>query len=194
MDASFSSKELEIVRHALELLVEAGDAGLTMRQLAARADMRLSNVQYYFKSREDILKAMVSVYFQQCIDDVTSLTRAEQNISQRERLHYILREGLKHGQQISDLCRTFRELWAISSRNPEVHECLVAYYRSFGSKLIGFAVGDTVSRSTHDRLVTLIVPYIEGYSITASALPCDVKETTDLITDIAMAIIGNEEK
>ncbi|MEM8976769.1 MAG: TetR/AcrR family transcriptional regulator, partial [Pseudomonadota bacterium] len=100
MDARFSSKELDIVRHALELLVEAGDAGLTMRQLAARADMRLSNVQYYFKSREDVLKAMVSVYFQQCIDDVTSLTRAEQNISQRERLHYILREGLKHGQQI----------------------------------------------------------------------------------------------
>lgn len=163
-----------------------------MRRLAERSGMRLSNVQYYFPSRNDVLRAMVALYFKECIDAITTLAADQTHKSMRARLRYVIREGLKHGETVSPLCRTFRELWAISSRNPEIHACLVTYYRLFGSKLVGFAIGDAQSGSMHDRLVTLIVPYLEGYSITGCALPCDVEETTELITDMAMSIVSKK--
>lgn len=62
----FSQKELMILDRALDMLKETGDSGLTMRKLAERAGMRLSNVQYYFKSRDHVLKAMATRYFEDC--------------------------------------------------------------------------------------------------------------------------------
>ena len=190
MTSEWSPKQLGILRSALELLVEAGDAGLTMRKLSERNKMHLSNVQYYFKSRDDVLKAMVAVYFQDCIDDVTPLTEAQALATPEDRLRYIIGAGLSHGETISDLCKTFREVWAISSRNAEIHSCLMGYYRDFGEKLVGFAVGDDIDTTTRDQLKSVLVPYIEGYSITAPSLPLDTHAATELLTQICLSLIA----
>ena len=44
-----NAKAEKILDVALALLKTDGDYGVTMRQVAAHADMTLSNVQYYFK-------------------------------------------------------------------------------------------------------------------------------------------------
>ncbi|MEM6891440.1 MAG: TetR/AcrR family transcriptional regulator, partial [Pseudomonadota bacterium] len=73
--SQLADKELTILDCALDLLKETGDAGLTMRKLADRSGMRLSNVQYYFKSREDVLKAMATRYFAECTAQIRQLTK-----------------------------------------------------------------------------------------------------------------------
>ena len=57
-------KKTLILDCAIKLLISSGDTGLTLRKLAESADMRLSNVQYYFKSRDDGIVAMVQRYFE----------------------------------------------------------------------------------------------------------------------------------
>ena len=48
-----------ILNCSMTLLKESGEQGLTMRKIAVAADMRLSNVQYYFKTKELLLGALL---------------------------------------------------------------------------------------------------------------------------------------
>ena len=48
-----------ILNCAMSILKKSGDQGLSMRKVAEAADMRLSNVQYYFKTKEQIVQAII---------------------------------------------------------------------------------------------------------------------------------------
>jgi len=48
-----------IVLAARELLMTEGYAQFSMRNVAARAGLHLANVQYYYKTREDLVKALL---------------------------------------------------------------------------------------------------------------------------------------
>jgi|GEM_PF-6397002 Transcriptional regulator len=48
----------KVLEEAETILAEEGVAGLTFRALARRCDMRLSNLQYYFATQEDLLTAV----------------------------------------------------------------------------------------------------------------------------------------
>jgi AcrR family transcriptional regulator len=48
-----------IVLAARELLMTEGYAQFSMRNVAARAGLHLANVQYYFKTRDDLVQALV---------------------------------------------------------------------------------------------------------------------------------------
>jgi AcrR family transcriptional regulator len=48
-----------IVLAARELLMNEGYAQFSMRNVAARAAVHLANVQYYFKTREDLVRALL---------------------------------------------------------------------------------------------------------------------------------------
>ena len=58
-----SSKIEHILNCAMSILKESGDQGLTMRKIAEAADMRLSNVQYYFKTKELLLGALLEGFY-----------------------------------------------------------------------------------------------------------------------------------
>src|SRR6201992_2048215 len=49
-----------IVLAARELLMTEGYAQFSMRNVAARAGLHLANVQYYYKTREDLVEALVA--------------------------------------------------------------------------------------------------------------------------------------
>ncbi|MGS4884231.1 TetR/AcrR family transcriptional regulator [Roseibium sp. MB-4] len=184
----FSPKERLILDAALELLIEMGDAGLTMRKLAERTEMRLSNVQYYFKTRDDVLIAMVAGYFEECTENLKKLAQQSNASTTRDRIRFLVQAVLVHGLEISDMCRAFREIWAISSRSGLIDECLMEYYRRFSKVVVDFAFEGKTDAASADRLTTLLIPYFEGYSITARALPVDMDDAADLLTDLAMSI------
>ncbi len=185
-----TQKERQILDCALQLLIETGDAGLTMRKLADRAGMRLSNVQYYFASRDDVLDAMVRRYFDDCATQLRTLTNASTAQSQRDRVRFLIRSGLIHGVEISDMCRAFREIWAISSRNHVIDTLLTAYYRGFADIVADYAVNQDAGDACRAKIATLLVPYFEGYSITARSLALDIDATELLLTDLVLGIIN----
>jgi AcrR family transcriptional regulator len=49
----------KIVLAAREILMDEGYAHFSMRNVASRAGMHLNNVQYYFKTREDLVRALL---------------------------------------------------------------------------------------------------------------------------------------
>ena len=179
-----SSKESQILDCALKLLIETGDAGLTLRKLADCAGMRLSNVQYYFKSRDDVLVAMVSRYFEECTANLIRLTDASEAETQRDRIRFLVRSGLAHGIEVSDTCRAFREIWAISSRSDVIDRCLMDYYERFAEVLADYAYAGEQDGVCREKLKALLVPYFEGYSVTARSLSMDAEATELMLTDM----------
>ncbi|MEN1726939.1 MAG: TetR/AcrR family transcriptional regulator [Pseudomonadota bacterium] len=185
-------KEAHILACALQLMKEQGDAGLTMRQLAERAGMRLSNLQYYFKTKDDVLLAMAKSYFRQCVNELDELAEMDALAPGRERTARVVEAVLAHGLEISDLCRIFRELWAISTRNTMIHQELMHYYAELSSAVALAILGSEASDRKKARVGSLVLPFVEGYSITASALPLSYQEVTELMTDLLEGLIEGQ--
>lgn len=172
--------------------MESGDAGLTMRKIAECAGMRLSNLQYYFKSRDDVLTAMVTSYFGTCETELREIADSSRSLNRRERAHRLICEVLRHGTQLSDMCRVFRELWAISTRNKVVHTEMMNYYETLCSVVARSVLGDEGSARQEARVASLLLPYVEGYSITAPSLPLPMDQVADLLTDLTEHLIEDE--
>ncbi|TCO40519.1 TetR family transcriptional regulator [Kribbella antiqua] len=65
---------LEIAR---DLLVEEGFDQFVLRRVAAKADMKLGNLQYYFATRDDLLEAVIRAEFDRDLDALRRATTVE---------------------------------------------------------------------------------------------------------------------
>ena len=171
-----------IVDCALALLRDEGSQGLTMRKVAARAGMSLSNVQYYFKSRDALVTGMVSFYCEECLRQIENHVVATEPLPARERVSERLSYGLAYGEQLTELCKIFREFWAIAGRDQEVESHLNSYYVRYADLISGLLSALSSDQEAVARSVGLLVPYFEGYSITASATPIDRDVVAEMLT------------
>lgn len=172
----------KILDISIELLRQEGDFGVSMRKVATLADMSLSNVQYYFKTKDELLKAMADRYFQQCLDEL-----AEQpELSDVSELKHFISTQLSHVYQVSDMCRIFREYWAISTRNKEIDAYLLAYYRTMTLSLNKVFKPLGRDDNSVERAVSVFIPFVEGYSITARALPVELDCITESVSSVVL--------
>ena len=78
-----------IVAAARKKLVENGVDGFSLRELATSLDLKLSNVQYYFKTREVLL---LHVFEREAAADVAVIEAKRSSGSEREAFRAIVRE------------------------------------------------------------------------------------------------------
>lgn len=183
-----SAKIEKILDVAIEILRTEGDFGVTMRKVASTADMSLSNVQYYFKTKDDLLKAMADRYFQQCLDDL----KAQPVIKNSNDLKPLIAMLLSHVYETSDMCRIFREYWAISTRN----ESIESYLRSYYSSMVEITKGKLHPLAESDeklsQAVSILIPFVEGYSVTAKSLPSELETVVELLEEITLASLSSD--
>lgn len=187
-----NAKTEKVIDVGLTLLKTQGDFGLSMRKVATDAEMSLSNVQYYFKTKDDLLKAMADRYFEQCLEELKSVEALQDHARVQDELSVLLGMFLSHGVNISDMCRIFREYWAIATRNEAIERYVLDYYQEMAniltSKLLPVAKDDKSAKEA----VSILIPYIEGYTVSAAAMPEDVQRITELLTTISMRILKAE--
>lgn len=171
-----------IIQSTISLLQEEGAGNLSMRKVAERSVMTLSNLQYYYKDKDELLLATAAYYFKRCEEEVMktweSLKMFEAFPEQkfiREILSAIL---VEEGQ--NDFAM-FREIWALSLRNKALAESVHQYYRKYCVWLVELI--SSFSKCP-EKVVALLVPYVEGYSIMGSAIPLDKKGTIDLLSGL----------
>ncbi len=183
-----NAKIERILDISIELLRQEGDFGVSMRKVATLTEMSLSNVQYYFKTKDELLKVMADRYFQQCLDEL-----AEQpKLSDASELKHFIFAQLSHVYQVSDMCRIFREYWAISTRNAAIDVYLIAYYRTMASSLNKIFKPLAKDDASIERAVSVFIPFVEGYSITARALPVELDSVTESLSSIVLKQLTGE--
>ncbi|KZX75119.1 transcriptional regulator [Oleiphilus sp. HI0009] len=192
LKVKLNAKTEKIIDLALEMLKNQGSFGVTMRQVASHADMSLSNVQYYFKNRDELLKAMADRYFEQCLDELRSINTLKDRNSLEEKLSPLISAFLSQGVHLSDMCRIFREYWAISSRNDAIKKYILEYYKEMASILMAKLLPVAHSEKSAAETVSLIIPYIEGYSITGMAMPEGIERMTELMVVFCVGVIDGE--
>ncbi|MEM1111902.1 MAG: TetR/AcrR family transcriptional regulator [Pseudomonadota bacterium] len=187
-----TAKTEKILDAAQQLLNAEGDYGLTMRQVALKTGMSLSNVQYYFKTRDDLLKALADRYFAGCLEELRALEIARSQDPSPRDLETLILIFLKHGWELSEMCRIFREYWAISTRNPAIDSYVKDYYREVASVLEAKLRPMASTDRGLSRAISLFIPYAEGYSITATAMPADMDTMAKTLADIMFELLQEQ--
>ena len=189
-----SVKTEKVIDRALLLLRSEGDRGVTMRRVAQDADMSLSNVQYYFKNKDALLKAMADRYFYRCLEDIEGEQFIAAGDDAKAALREMLESFLAHGLEVSNMCRVFREYWALATRNEEIEAYLVNYYRELATVLKQKLRPLAAEERVLDEAVSMFIPLVEGYSITCPALPCGIRQMTELTSDLLYAVLQGDRR
>lgn len=156
-----------IAAAALELLRERGSAGLTMRQVATRTGLSLSNVQYHFKFREQLLVGITEHHLELCSASMRQGLEAAGEVT----LASVLRVSLCD-EAVRATAPAFRELFALARVEAGVRERLDAHYAHSLEALVEL-LGSS-SDAPRERLFevgTLVMTSIEGAYLLASATP-----------------------
>ncbi len=179
--------------HALDLLIEVGYQGLTMRGIADRCRMSLSNVQYYFRTKEDLIAEIADRYFGECNAVLSTYFENQGPVETRAALQDLVGLFLEHGREMTDMCRVFRELWAIGSRNENVAELLNRHYQRLGGTLKRHMKYPSTSPEIMDRIVALLLVISEGFSIVGRSQPIDHDEARSFFTEMLISAARNAE-
>ena len=183
-----------IIDTALHILRHEGDYGVTMRKVANEAGMTLSNVQYYFKNKDELLKAMADRYFKSCLDDMRKMDPISNLENPSNELHSLLESFLSHGLKLTQMCRIFREYWAISTRNEVINQHIKFYYEEMALILADKLRPISHSDSNVSRAVSIFIPFVEGYSITAHAMPERIDSISKIMTEVILNLLTDEHE
>jgi AcrR family transcriptional regulator len=172
-----------ILKTTITLLSEEGAEKLSMRKVAKNANLSLSNLQYYYKDKDLLLIATVKYYFESCQEEVTqaiALLTAERmpstEVFLRKLLNMLLLEGKSNDQVLM-----FQEIWTLSARNEELKRAVETYYKNYCTWLI-----DLISMFAKEPevIVSLLVPFIEGYTIVNNVIPLDKERIIQMMVKL----------
>lgn len=153
------------------LLVEIGNGDLTMRKIAAAADISLGNLQYHFATREALLLALLVRFLEPYEDRIQDTPKGLP-----EDLVEALTQMFAQALSVPDFdrCATiYKEIWAASSHSPDMRRALKTYYArllDFYRKILAQVAAPGTQASKIDRAATAILPLLEGYCVTKDAV------------------------
>lgn len=147
-----------------QLLVEEGHAALTLRGVAQRAGIRLGNLQYYFATREELVRALLARILERATAQVEA--RVGGAAASSRTLDTAL-EPLLEDQKDPDSYRLFYDLWAMAAREPTIAAELRAFYARYidavAQRLREASPG--LGRAETRARAELLVALLEGLSL-----------------------------
>jgi AcrR family transcriptional regulator len=159
-----------IVLAARELLMNEGYAQFSMRNVAARAEVHLANVQYYFKTRDDLVQALLAdtgARYRLAYEQL----RASAPTDRTARFQAIVDFNLKD-VSTSETRRYFIQLWAllttIDGHSGSLMSDLYAIDIHQLSECIAELVPDTDAAEVRRR-ASVLAAMIEGMVVVRSA-------------------------
>ncbi|WP_354625410.1 TetR family transcriptional regulator [Psychromonas sp. MME2] len=173
-----------ILSAGLQLLKEVGCEGFSIQKVSEQAALFESTVLLYFKNKHVLLDKL----FEDFINRYFTYLQAYQKPSRQSGkaalsslLFYILKYRENSGN--SDL---FKEFWASANHHRLGRLAYDQYYRELYAQLYTHLqtiapVGCAVEQL--QIAVSIVLPFIEGYSITRSTLPISILQLTDQLAN-----------
>ena len=181
-----------IVLAARELLMTQGYAQFSMRNVAARAGLHLANVQYYYKTREALVKALLDDTGERYRSSYEEL-RARGPKDREARFKAVVEFNLKD-IATSETRRYFIQLWAllteIDGRAGHLMNDLYAIDIQQLSDCIADLVPDTDAAEVRRR-ASILAAMIEGMVVVRGAHsrnPAELKKLMARAQGMAMQI------
>ncbi|MBY8820814.1 TetR/AcrR family transcriptional regulator [Sphingomonas colocasiae] len=150
----------QILRAALTLLVEHGSGALTLRRIATESGMNVGNLNYYFRSKDELIRELLNAVISSYEDSFDAIMH-EPGATAAERLEKLVTLILED-ITTKKTTRFFPELWVLSNHDPFVQDRMEELYDR--------------ARVSLNELIAEINP----------ALPADERETLALFISASM--------
>ncbi|WP_174285670.1 TetR/AcrR family transcriptional regulator [Sphingomonas bacterium] len=157
----------QILRAALNVLVEEGSRAFTLRRIAAACGTKVGNVSYYFPRKEDLVQELLEAILLGYAD-LTAEIMSDVSDDPDERLERAIAFTLDdiRSKRTTNL---FPELWALANHNPKVDQLVQEFYAKAQQ---GFArlvkeVNRALSEEDCRTIALFISATIEGTTIFA---------------------------
>lgn len=163
--AKGKQRVLEILRIATEVLAFEGYSAFTMRRIAARCGITLHNLQYYFKTKDQLFTAVVE-QMQKAELESGRLAVGRPDLSAEDRFKAFIDYSIRDNQE--PLIRGFQfELWALATRDPFAARCrdrMTKVYCDFILKLVKPLAPDLPLQEQRKK-AAMILALLQGFPL-----------------------------
>jgi len=169
----------KIIEETVLLLKEEGSEGLTLRKVAGRCGITLSNLQYYYPGKTALLQATADHFFLTCEEQIRAERTAALNDDPASS-HVFLKRLLTvliTCEQDEFYNTVFRELWALAIRDSALASAMRTYYRRYAAWMTDM-MAELFPKA--EAIVSLLIPYAEGYALVGESMPLDREEIVSL--------------
>jgi len=157
----------QILRAALNVLVEEGSRAFTLRRIAAECGMKVGNLSYYFPRKENLVAELLEAILAGYSDMATEMLSPDV-ADPEERLANII-ALMMDDLRSKRTTNLFPELWALANHEETVDRLVQDFYARAQESLAGRvkAVNATLSDADAKAVALLISATIEGTTIFA---------------------------
>jgi TetR/AcrR family transcriptional repressor of bet genes len=166
----------QILQAAFDVAAREGLGGVTVRAVAARAEVSHALVLFHFGRKEALLHALLermiaTAGVPRIPPEIERMPRA------LDRLHALLRQEMARMSQQADSTRLFFEYWALGARHPEIRRRIAEELERYRGAFRGImealveAEPDTFAGATPDGLAAVAVGWVQGCAVQAMTDP-----------------------
>ncbi|MEM5432811.1 TetR/AcrR family transcriptional regulator [Cupriavidus oxalaticus] len=123
----------QIILAAQQTFQEDGYAAFATRRVASRAGITLGNLQYYFRTKEELLRVALQEYVRQTICNYTAIA-SQSGISTMRRCSALV-DRIFHDINETSLPKFLFEAWAFSQHEPYAADLVDDIYTEYRSTL-----------------------------------------------------------
>lgn len=155
----------EILKAAAAILNKGGSENFSMNKVADEVGLSLSNVQYYFPTRKDLVWALLSGMLREVDDEARQLVSSHPS-SDKKRLVAFIEHSLEMNA-IPMNCAVAWNAWAMSRYDKDIKEILDKWYVGYLEIITTLVtkVNPKLSKQRQAFIATFISAAIEGESI-----------------------------
>ncbi|MFD1547383.1 TetR/AcrR family transcriptional regulator [Nonomuraea guangzhouensis] len=195
LTAKGDDRRQALLQAAERILIDQGNARLSMRSVAAGAGVRLGHLQYYFPSRAALIQAVLARALEHSLGRLAQLTRAPADgpldNDPTELVTTLLAEHTD-----PRLTQLFTEIWALAARDPDIASVTRAFYRDYLDHVASL-IGRIDPHQPEDQRrarAEILVMLLEGASLFRSGITGDRSDSTDAqLLRTALVLLGVNE-
>ncbi|MCC6765754.1 MAG: TetR/AcrR family transcriptional regulator [Deltaproteobacteria bacterium] len=153
-----------ILDAATTLLIDDGYAHLSTRKIAARAGIRPGHLQYYYPTKQDVVRGLLERYLERAS---LAFEREAATAPDAEGRVDLFLDAVLRDQREGDRARFFWELWALAARDGAIADAMHAFYRTYWRRLVDALLGanPALGRPRAERRAALLIATLEGLTL-----------------------------
>ena len=156
---------ISILDAARQVFMEAGYTGFTMRRVAARTGISIGNLNYYYRTKEDLLHDLVEYVINDYLVEFES-RRQVAGRSPEKQLLAVLKFWIDD-LSTRETTIFFPELWALGNHEPRVAELVDELYAKARLPLNELIpqINPTLTRKETERMALYMCAAMEGLTV-----------------------------
>lgn len=161
------SRLLSILDSARDIFMEDGYNSLTMRKVATKANISIGNLNYYYRTKEDLLRDLLDYVITPYLEEFDR-ARQQAGESPEKQIKAVMKFWLED-LGTPETTVFFPECWALSNHNPFVAELMDNLYSKAREPLNELIpqINPTLTQKESEQLALYMCASMEGLTIFA---------------------------